>query len=276
MRKKNLITVFIVFAVVAFSALSFQSCTNATPLTQEQMDGYWVLKTLNGEDAKSHFAGALPTLHFNFDEGTVSGTGGCNRYTGAYTYKDGVFSAPNLVSTRMLCAEDNAEGQFLLELSGLNNILSLENGLLTITKDKKIIMQFEKGETPAGSFNANAETLQGEWKLKVIDGADAASLYTTDPGKVPTLNFNFAENRIAGNSGCNNYNAPFALAEDGRLVVTNPVSTMMACPNMEGETRFIQAIKDTSMLTLPDANTLQFAKGDMVSVVFEKVKSEVE
>lgn len=272
----NAVKIFIALTVVFFSALGFQSCTQVTPLTQEQMEGYWVLKTLNGEDAKSQFAGALPTLQFNFAENLVSGTGGCNRYSGNYTYKDGVFSAPNLVATRMLCAENNAEGQFLLELSGLDNILSLENGLLTITKDKKVIMQFEKGAAHAESFIADAENLKGEWRLKVIDGVDAASTYTTDPGKVPTLSFNFIENRIAGNSGCNNYNAPFTLTEDGKLVVATPVSTMMACPNMEGEARFIQAIKDTSMLTLPDANTLQFAKGDVVSVVFEKVLSEIE
>lgn len=276
MKKMKLMKTFIALTAIVFSALSFQSCMKVTPLTQEQMDGYWVLRTLNGEDAKSQFAGALPTLQFNFEANTISGTGGCNRYSGPYTYTEGIFAAPNLAVTKMLCVENNNEGQFLLLLSEGDKVLSLENGLLTLTKDKKVIMQFEKGTAPAEKLTANADNLSGEWKLKVIDGVEAASKYTTEPGKVPTLKFDFEANRISGNSGCNNYGAPFTLNDGGQLIVKAPVSTMMACPNLEGEAQFVQAVSDTSMLTLPDANTLQFAKGDIVSLIFEKVPTEIK
>lgn len=275
MKGMNSTKTFIALIAVLFSTLAFQSCNNVTPLTQEQMDGYWVLKTLNGEDAKSQFAGALPTLQFNFDDSTISGTGGCNRYTGAYTYKDGIFSAPNLASTRMLCVENNNEGQFLLELSNAANVLTIENGLLTVSHDSKVVMQFEKGEAPAINNNQiSSENLSGTWTLKTIDGVEASTKYTTEPGKVPTISFDFNENRVHGNSGCNNYNSPFTLGENGQIIISQPVSTMMACPNLEGEGQFIQAIADTSIITLPDANTLQFAKKDVVSLIFEKTSTE--
>jgi len=275
MKGINSTKTFITLIAVFFSALIFQSCNNVTPLTQEQLDGYWVLKTLNGDDAKSQFAGALPTLQFHFEDNTISGTGGCNRYTGEYTYKEGIFSAPNLASTRMLCVENNNEGQFLLQLSNANNTLTIENGLLTISHDNKVVMQFEKGTTPAVTQNQfNSENLSGVWTLKIIDGVDASSRYTTEAGKIPTITFDFNESRISGNSGCNNYNAPFSLNENGQIIISHPVSTMMACPNLEGEGQFVQAITDTSMLTLPDANTLQFVKKDVVSLIFERTSTD--
>lgn len=277
MKGMNSTKTFIALIAVLFSTLAFQSCNNVTPLTQEQMNGYWVLKTLNGEDAKSQFAGALPTLQFNFDDSTISGTGGCNRYTGPYTYQDGIFSAPNLISTRMLCVENNNEGQFLLELSNAANVLTIENGLLTISHDSKVVMQFEKGEAPAENNNqVNSENLSGTWTLKTIDGVEASTKYTTEPGKVPTISFDFDKNRVYGNSGCNNYNSPFTLDENGQIIISQPISTMMACPNLEGERQFIQAVADTSIITLPDANTLQFAKKDVVSLIFEKTSTELK
>lgn len=270
---KALIALFAVF----FSALTFQSCNNVTPLTQEQMEGYWVLKTLNGDDARSQFAGALPTLQFNFENNTISGTGGCNRYTGEFTYKEGIFSAPVLASTRMLCTENNNEGQFLLELSNEKNILSIEDGLLTISHDGRVVMQFERGATPTASLNQfNAESMGGVWILRMIDGVDATTKFPTESAKIPTINFDFNENRVSGNSGCNNYNAAFTIDENGKLIITNPVSTMMACPDMEGEAQFIQAIIDTSIVTVPDANTLQFAKGDFISLIFVRSSADSE
>ncbi|HCO67686.1 MAG TPA: META domain-containing protein [Dysgonomonas sp.] len=274
MKTKNSMKLFIALIAVFFSALAFHSCTSTTPLTREQMEGYWVLKTLNGQDARSQFAGALPTLQFNFDDNTISGTGGCNRYSGPYTYKEGILSAPNLASTRMLCTENNNESEYLLQLSGTNNVLSIQNDLLTITKDGRVIMEFEKGSAPAENYQVNAESLKGTWTLKTIDGAQASDSYTTEGGKIPTISFNFDDNRVFGNAGCNNFNASFTLGENGQVIISRPASTMMACPNMEGENKFMQAISDTSMITLPDANTLQFAKGDMVSVIFEKTSNE--
>lgn len=269
MKKVNSMKFLTVLAAL-LAAFAFQSCNNAAPLTQDQMEGYWVLKTMEGEDAKSQFAGALPTLKFDFENKMVSGTGGCNRYSGAYTYENGVFSAPNLASTRMLCVEDNKEGEFLLALSNENNTLTLENGLLTIVHDGKAVLQFEKGTEPADSYAVNAESLSGTWVLKTIDGVDVSEKFSGELGKMPTATFDFEKNIINGNGGCNNYGAPFQLEEGGRLIVSHPAATMMACPNMQGEAQFFQAITDTSVLTLPNANVLQLAKNDIALLIFEK------
>lgn len=274
MKTKNLIktaTLLITFLCIGFLMQSCQEKSKS--LTQSEMDGYWVLKTINGHDSKTAFEGALPTLQFNFKDSIVSGTGGCNRYHGSFTYKKGIFAAPNLAVTKMLCTEKNLEGQFLLELSNVNNKLSIVDGLLTVSHDGKVVLQFEKGSEPnvEGAKILSPEFLSGTWKLFNISGEEAASKFGADQTKIPTLAFNFQDNKITGNSGCNMYNAKFSL-DKNTLVVGPIMSTRMACPNLEGEAQFTQAISDTSIITMPDANVLQFAKGGNVLLEFHKTQ----
>jgi Heat shock protein len=273
MKTMNFKKMVMLFAVLLFAGTVFQSCDNNKSLTQAEMEGYWVLKTMNGQEAKSLFAGALPTLQFDFENSIISGTGGCNRYHGPYSYKDGVFSAPNLAMTQMLCTEDNAEGQFALELSNTTNTLSIQNGLLTVSRDGKTILEFEKGTEPTKEVAINVDQLEGTWVLKTIDGVEAADKFKGERTAVPTISFDAQGARVSGKSGCNTYNAGFALntvSNGVQLIISPLMSTRMACPNMEGEARFTQAIADTSVITMPNENVLQLAKNDAVLLVFEK------
>lgn len=273
MKIINFRKIVILLTAILLSGIAFQSCDGNKMLTQAEMEGYWVLKNMNGEPASNLFAGALPTLQFNFEDNTVSGTGGCNRYTGTYTYKDGVFSAPNLAMTQMLCTEDNAEGQFALELSNTNNTLSIENGLLVVSRDGNAILEFEKGDAPSQVTGIDVEKLSGTWLLKTIDGENAADKFKGEREAVPTLSFDTNENRVSGKSGCNTYNAGYTIDND-RLMVGPIMSTRMACPNMQGEAQFTQAIADTSVLIMPNENILHLAKNDVVLLEFEKSSDE--
>lgn len=268
MKTKNFFKVTTLFVVTLITTLLFQSCDKSKQLTPQELEGYWILKTLNGQDAKSVFLGAIPTLEFNFQDSTIYGTGGCNRYNGKFSYKEGIFAAPNLATTMMLCTEDNAEPEFLLALSDGDNILSLVNGVLTITNGGKVTLEFEKGtpQAEAQPVKVSAETLNGIWTLKNIDGAEATSKFENS---IPSLAFDFENNRVSGNAGCNNYNATFTLA-DNQLVVGPIMSTKMACPSLEGETTFTQAIADSSLLSLPNENVLQVTKNGTVLLEFEK------
>lgn len=275
MKTKGLFKIVSIFSLVLCATLLLSSCdSKPKQLQQADLEGLWVLKSLNGKAAKEAFSGAIPTLEFNFQDSLVYGTGGCNRYTGAFTYKDGFLAAPNLASTMMLCTEDNSEPQFLLALSNVNNIPSIVDGVLTITHDGVVVLEFEKGtaQTEAQPVAVDANALKGTWTLKSIDGAEAGSLYAE---AVPTLTFDFDESRIYGNAGCNNYNAQFSLA-DTQLVVGPVITTRMACPSLEGEGLYTQAIADTSSLTLPNENVLQLTKKGTVLLVFEKSAEQAQ
>jgi len=264
---KNL-TAFCV-AILAFS-LVFTSCDDRKNIPQSELEGYWVLKTLNGKDAKSVFAGALPTLTFNFADTTISGTGGCNTYRGPFKYEKGVFNAPGIASTLMACTVDNQEPEFLLALSNENNALALEDGVLKFTFAGSVTLEFEKGtpQSEEAPVSISKDALSGNWTLKSIDGIDAKTKFANNT--TPTITFSVDENRVYGNDGCNNYNAPFTLADNGALVLGPIVSTRMACNNMEGVAQFTQAIADSSFVSLPDAGTLQVSKNGTVLLEFQK------
>lgn len=265
--------------LLASFGLLFQSCHNKKVLTQNELTGVWVLKTINGKEAKKVFAGAIPTLQFDFENNTVFGTGGCNRYTGSFSYQNGIFAAPKLATTRMLCTEDNLEGEFLLELSNVNNTLDIVDGTLNISHDGKTVLVFEKGtleensEKTVGVLDINK--LEGTWTLQSIDGNEADSSFVGEGAIIPTLTFNLADKKIMGKGGCNSYNSTFSI--EGNTMIVGPIAlTRMTCPNIANETRFLQAISDTTLLSMPNESTLQIAKKDVVQLVLKKSQEEIK
>lgn len=261
---KQILKTTLFLSAIAVIAFAVQSCNSVKPIDKTQLGGNWVLKTLQGEDAKAAFAGDLPSIGFDFERNSVYGSGGCNRYTGAFTLTEkNEFSAPNLVSTMMACIHANKEPQFLTALSTPNLAVSIENGLLTFSQNKTVLIQFEKGAEKAV---LTAEALAGKWNLTSIAGGDLATLFTN---KIPTMEIT-VDGKVSGNAGCNNYHSTYTL--DSNTLTFGPVmSTKMACPGLQGEQLF------TSFLTTPlqaalDGNKLTFSKEG--SVVFELTKAE--
>ena len=269
MRLKNL-QKFIVFFLAIFAAGSISGCKETKAVDPSELQGFWILKSMNGEEGKTLFEGALPTIQFDFKEMIMSGTGGCNRYSGSFTFEKNVLSAPNLAVTKMLCVGKNEEGQFLLDLSRPHT-LSVENGVLTFKNDdKKVIFEFVKGETP----KSISEQLTGTWSLKLMEGNEVSNIFKfkdeNGNPKYPTLIFEKEENRIGGNAGCNGYGSNYTL--DGEMfIVSLPFSTQMACPNLEGEVIYLKNLADTSIISFPNENILQLSKKGDIVLEFEKI-----
>lgn len=68
----------------------------------------WTLTTIaSGDAVSSVLAGTDVTAGFDDGDSTISGTAGCNRYSGIYTEGGGgTLSFSTLATTRMMCAED--------------------------------------------------------------------------------------------------------------------------------------------------------------------------
>lgn len=274
MKSLNLVKVCAVLGIALVFGMFLQSCDKKSAPTQVELEGLWVLKSLNGLPAAEGFKGALPTLEFNFQDSIVSGTSGCNRYTGKFTYKDGNFAAPNLASTRMLCLDPTKEPEFLLELTNEGNTLSIVNGILTIAHDEKVVMEFEKNTAPKAEPLANIEPqqLDGTWRLKNINGQDAVSKFGKED-VVPTLIFNIAENKIGGKGGCNGYGGSFSL-NNNQLIIGQLIKTQMACLNMEAESEYLKALSDTTTVALPSSDVLQISKNGGLVLEFSKAATD--
>lgn len=137
---------FTLISVVICTVISLQSCSNSDKnINQEDLKGNWILTSLQGEAATDAFKGNIPSLTFNFDDNMISGTGGCNRYSGAFTLEGNKFLSSNLASTRMLCAEENKEDLFIQTLTTKEGLLvSVKDGILTFKTNDNIVLEFKK------------------------------------------------------------------------------------------------------------------------------------
>lgn len=141
-------TISIAFILTVFTLILAQGCNTArqTTLTQKDLNGTWVLKSINSQDATTLFNRTLPTLEFNFKEKIIAGTGGCNRYTGRFLMINNLLKTPDIVSTRMACLDmdPSAESKYYKALQE-DKTLSLKDDILQMTDGKKnIVLEFRR------------------------------------------------------------------------------------------------------------------------------------
>jgi len=100
---------------------------------------YWRVEDLAGRGVLDR---AETTLEFP-EDGQVSGTGGCNRFSGTYQRRGDTLSFRPLASTRMACPEAvmDQEMRFFAILESLGTFELTENGFL--------VLQPEDGSAPS-------------------------------------------------------------------------------------------------------------------------------
>ena len=94
-------------------------------------DKEWVVEDLNGAGIPDR---ANATLNFT-TEGGISGSTGCNRYSGSWTEADGLITLSPLAVTRRACAPAlmDMEQTFTSALTSPLRVTLDETGLLTVT-----------------------------------------------------------------------------------------------------------------------------------------------
>jgi heat shock protein HslJ len=82
-----------------------------------ELVGAWLLEDLGGRGVVDM---VQTTIVFD-GEGRASGSGGCNRYTGGYTFEDGQLSFGPIAGTKMMCPEAvmDQEDRFLSALGAV-------------------------------------------------------------------------------------------------------------------------------------------------------------
>lgn len=96
------------------------------------------------------------------------------------------------------------------------------------------------------SHNAIENT---KWILTELNGAPVKS---TDQMQQAYIIFNSAESRLAGNNGCNRFNASYELKDMGRIKINPAASTLMACPEMTIADGFNEVIDQADNFTVVD------------------------
>lgn len=88
-----------------------------------------------------------------------------------------------------------------------------------------------------------------KWMLTELMGVPYAKGETE---KHPFVVFNADEMRVNGYSGCNTFFGGYELIEGSRIKMDRLASTMMACPNMETETKLLDVLQKADNYTIAD------------------------
>jgi heat shock protein HslJ len=204
---------------------------------------------------------ARATMTFAAD-GTVSGTGGCNQYSGSFRTDGDRGAFGSMSSTLMGCDDQRGqqEAAFLSNLQGAATWRLVDYGKLVIGETGEIVAGPGVAEGPPGDEPVAA--LAGtSWRLAEMGGtADFAHL-------VPTLEFG-ADGTVSGFAGCNQFHAPVAIRGPD-LTLGSLATTKMACarPGSAVESTYLAAllavktwrIDESGVLHLDGAVPLTFA-----------------
>ncbi len=169
-----------------------------------------------------------------FAVGRVTGSGGCNSFTGPAIVSGASIKIGPLASTEMAC--DGAGGD--VEKVYLANLVAAAS--YTATADALTI--FDAGGTEILVYAAGpANPLVGDWNVTGYNNGNEA---VVSPTVGTELTATFTEDQVSGSAGCNQYNGAYTL--DGDTITIGPLATTrMACEQgvMDQEAAFLAALQ---------------------------------
>ncbi len=262
MKREN-IEMRTILAVLAITmTLLTASCVPAAQASPTLDGTGWLLATLAAQTL-------LPDrpVTLNFEAGKISGTDGCNRYSGSYTGNDGRLSVgKEIISTKMACPGPVAQ-QAMAYMSALARASAYQRD------GKQLTLLDADGKTLA-TFAAQSTTLAGTSWIATGYNNGKGAVVSPLTGTSLTLAFS-AEGMASGRAGCNAYGGKYEVS--GKTLKFGALaSTLMACPSpsgvMEQESAFLKALSTAATYRI-EANRLELRTADgAVAATFDKAR----
>ncbi len=207
-------------------ALAAAACTGtgSTPAPKGGTGGTlegptWVLASYD----KAGTSTAVPSDVYAdavFKTSMVSGTSGCNAYSGGYKADGATLKVGPLASTQMACGQPQTDVETAF-LDGMNKAATY-----TATADTLTI--YDSAGTALLEFKAGAAgTLAGPtWHMIAYNNGKQA-VQSAEAGADVTAVFG-SDGQVTGNATCNQYNGPYTTKDD-TIKIGPLMSTKMAC-----------------------------------------------
>jgi heat shock protein HslJ len=249
--KKTLFSIAVVLVLIALagcSAVQSAGSPSGGTLTGQ----VWALTDLAG---KAPVQDTGITIQFGTDD-TVSGSSGCNQYSGTYTASGSslTINAP-LASTMMMCAEPVMvqETAYQTALAGVKSY--------TVQGDKLTL--FGPNNVVIANYQATSQDLAGtSWDVIGYNNGKQA-VTSVIAGTQMDIQFG-KDGTVSGKSGCNTYNGPYTV--NGSQIQIGPLaSTMMACSDpaglMDQEQQYLTALGTAATYQI-EGNVLELRTSD--------------
>ena len=212
----------------------------------------WALSELNGAPL---VAGTGISAEFTSD-GKVSGSAGCNQYSGTYTTSGNSITFSASMATTLMACEQNIMDQEKAYLEALGNAktYSVKGDQLTLS---------DADNTTIAAYKAQSQDLAGtKWDVVGYNNGKQA-VVSVLAGSSITAEFG-RDGTLSGYGGCNNYSGPYKV--NGNQITIGPLSsTLMACGNPEGvneqEAQYLAALETAATYQI-DGNVLELRTAD--------------
>jgi heat shock protein HslJ len=229
----------IVIAGLAVLALAAPGCTTGGSAKGGTLTGVtWALQTYRVDGTNTTVpASVFVDATFQETPTAVSGSAGCNRYTGTYTVTGSDLSFGPMAVTQMACIgpAGDVESAYLASLATV----------ATYTVTEATLTMHDSGGAEILAYAAvQPGALAGvTWHATGINNGQQA-VVSVAAGSDPTAIYDEA-GTVSGNSGCNEYNGP-AVVEGDAVRIGPLVSTRRACADPavnDQETAFLNALQ---------------------------------
>jgi heat shock protein HslJ len=235
------------FALVLTACGSAGGDTAGTGLALERTP--WTLQSYDEDGAPVEVAEGVVVTAL-FDEGQVSGSGGCNRYSAGYTRDGDSLTIDPVASTLMACPEpaSSVEAAFLAALARTAAYSTDATTLTLSDTDGATLLTFAEAD--------QAALLGPTWSATGINnGSEAVTSLVADSEVTAVFG---DDGTVSGSAGCNTYSGTFT--QDGPAITIGPLaSTLKACADPDlgtQETQFLAAMERATEYRI-DGTTLE-------------------
>jgi heat shock protein HslJ len=195
-----------------------------------------------------------PTM--KFEDGAVSGSTGCNQFSGGYTASGDTLEIGEVASTQMACPGPamQVERAFLDTLPRIAGWRMDGDELVLADGDGKELLRLSE------------PSVVGDWDTTSFRQPNAVA--SPLPGTEITATF-AQDGTLSGSAGCNRYSAGYTV-DGGAIAIERPVLTRKACTSpdgvMEQEQQYVEALPRAASFTLEGERlTLLAADGTIIA-----------
>ncbi len=140
-KQKLLFVSLLIFCILILAT----GCENNTNRPTQELEGHtWELISIDGVELDNQLSPEhRPSITFDLNNFTVTGSSGCNLYNGTFTL-DGksTIQFSSLISTKKACPEMGLENQFLDRLTNASSF-KIKNQTFKLSAQESISMTFE-------------------------------------------------------------------------------------------------------------------------------------
>ncbi len=204
--------------------------------TPVKLTGTWNVTGFNNsrEAVVSPIDSSKITL--TFENGTVSGGAGCNRFHASYTENGNRIKIGPIAATNMMCVDKNVMTQEQNFLKALQSVVGWS------VQGAQLEMHREDNQRALTATQAAAPKLAGTWSVTGFNnGRDAV----VSPIVNTQLSLFFENGTVSGRAGCNGFRGTYT--EQGDRIKIGPVAvTRMMCADnnvMTQERDFLKALE---------------------------------